>query len=172
MPFMMDIEVLPGPAYYTSGFKHQLRPGARTTKLTTAMYTAWAVTCLPDVDGGSGKTLDGGWSPTRSLAVRNQTGSTHYYKAGGAKNDGRLYDLQLGFPGGTPGVVDKDTVVKGMEDFAQCAVEVARGKRLSKHTVLAMMRREMDVGAIQFDSETAGGILDFAHQLADKAGLT
>ena len=42
---------------------------------------------------------------------------------------------------------------------------------MSKKTVIAMLRREMGIGAIQFDSETAEDVLGFTHQLADKAGL-
>eukprot|EP00974_Lingulodinium_polyedra_P112719 10907995-Lingulodinium_polyedra.AAC.1 len=168
---MTDRDVFPGPAYYPSGFGDQLEPGARTIKLTKAMYTEWAVTCLPDEDGGAGEPLDTGWGPTRSLAVRNRKRSTYYYKAGDEVNGVRQYDLQFLFPEKMPGKVDKDAVVKGMQDFARCAVEVARGKDLSKNTVIAMMRREMDIGVIQFDSETAEDLLGFTHKLADKAGL-
>ena len=41
---------------------------------------------------------------------------------------------------------------------------------MPKNTVIAMLRREMDSGAIQFGAETADGVLGFTHQLADKAG--
>ena len=136
-----------------------------TTKLTKSVYTDWTETCL--IAG------DSGWSPTRSLAVRTTKRSklggrpTFYYKAG----DYYKYDLQFLFPEKMPGKVDKDTVVLGMQDFARCAVKVARGRDLSKHTVIAMLRREMEIGAIQFDSETEEGVLGFTHKLADKAGL-
>ena len=82
-----------------------------------------------------------------------------------------MYDLQFLSPEKMPGKVDKDTVVKGMQDFARCAVEVARAKDLSKNAVLAMMTREMDIGAIQFDADTVQGILVFTNVLATKAGL-
>ena len=98
-----------------------------------------------------------------------------YYKAGDDDNGVRMYDLQLSsrrrMPGEVPGKVDKDTVVKGMQDFARCAVEVARVKDLSKNTVVVMMKREMDIGAIEFDTETEEDILVFTHKLATKAGL-
>ena len=42
---------------------------------------------------------------------------------------------------------------------------------LSKNTVMLMMCREMDMGAIQFDSATAQEILGFTHKFADTAGL-
>ena len=74
-------------------------------------------------------------------------------------------------PEDMPGTVDKDTVVKGMQDFVACAVEVARRRELPKNTVIDMMRREMDTGAIHFDEETAEDILGFTHKLADNAGL-
>ena len=70
-----------------------------------------------------------------------------------------------------PGKVDKDTVVKGMRDFARCAVEVARVKDLSYGSVVFMMKREMDIGAIEFDPESEEDILVFTHKLATKAGL-
>lgn len=164
-PFMTDRYVVPGPDYYTSGFGDQLGTGAMTTKLTKSVYTDWAETCL--IAG------DSGWSPTRSLAVRTTKRSklggrpTFYYKAG----DYYKYDLQFLFPEKMPGKVDKDTVVKGMQDFARCAVEVARVKDLSKNTVVVMMKREMDIGAIEFDTETEEDILVFTHKLATKAGL-
>ena len=97
--------------------------------------------------------------------------TTYYYKAGDEVGGVREYDLQFLLPEKMPGKVDRDTVVKGMQDFATCAVEVAKGKDLSNNTVIAMMRREMDKGAIQFDSESADGVLCFTHKLADKAGL-
>ena len=65
----------------------------------------------------------------------------------------------------------KNTVVKAMRDFARCAVEVARVKDLSKDTVVVMMKREMGIGAIEFDTETEEDILVFTHTLATKAGL-
>ena len=170
-PFMTDRDVVPGPAYYASGFGDQLGIGARTIKVTKAMYTDWAKTCLPDEDGDTGKRLDGGWSPTRSLAVRTAKRSSYYYKAGDEVDGVREYDLQLLFPEKMPGKVETVTVVKGMQDFATCAVEVAKWKDLPKNTVIAMMRREMDIGAIQFDSETAEDILGFTERLADDAGL-
>ena len=70
-----------------------------------------------------------------------------------------------------PGKVETVTVVKGMQDFATCAVEVAKWRDLPKNTVIAMLRREMDSGAIQFDSEIAEDILGFTQRLADDAGL-
>ena len=167
-PFMTDRYVVPGPDYYTSGFGDQLGTGAMTTKLTKSVYTDWAETCLID---------DSGWSPTRSLAVRTTKRSelgghtTFYYKAGDDDNGVRMYDLQFLSPEKMPGKVDKDTVVKGMQDFARCAVEVARVKDLSKNTVVVMMKREMDIGAIEFDTETEEDILVFTHKLATKAGL-
>ena len=157
-PFMTDRYVVPGPDYYTSGFGDQLGTGAMTTKLTKSVYTDWAETCL--IAG------DSGWSPTRSLAT-----PTFYYKAGDDDNGVRKYDLQFLLPEKMPGKVDKDTVVKGMQDFARCAVEVARVKDLSKNTVVVMMKREMDIGAIEFDTETEEDILVFTHKLATKAGL-
>ena len=161
-PFMTDRYVVPGPDYYTSGFGDQLGTGAMTTKLTKLVYTEWAETCLID---------DSGWSPTRSLAVRTTKRSTFFYKAGDDDNGVRLYDLQFLSPEKMPGKVDKATVVKGMQDFARCAVEVARVKDLSKNTVVVMMKREMDIGAIEFDPETEEDILVFTHKLATKAGL-
>ena len=190
-PFMTDRYVVPGPDYYTSGFGDQLGIGAKTTKLTKSVYTDWAETCLIDFDSG--------WSPTRSLAVRTTKRpwwttkrndpntfpcrlepnsslvvggrETLYYKAGDDVNGVRMYDLQFLSPEKMPGKVDKDTVVKGMQDFARCAVEVARVKDLSKNTVVVMMKREMDIGAIEFDTETEEDILVFTHKLATKAGL-
>ena len=168
-PFMTDRYVVPGPDYYTSGFGDQLGTGAKTTKLTKSVYTDWAETCLI--------AFDSGWSPTRSLAVRTTKRSklrgrpTFYYKAGDYDNGARKYDLQFLSPEKMPGKVDKDTVVKGMQDFARCAVEVARVKDLSKNTVVVMMKREMDIGAIEFDTETEADILVFTHSLATKAGL-
>ena len=167
-PFMTDRYVVPGPDYYTSGFGDQLGTGAMTTKLTKSVYTDWAETTLHD---------DSGWSPTRSLAVRTTKRSklggrpTFYYKAGDDDNGVRMYDLQFLSPEKMPGKVDKDTVVKGMQDFARCAVEVARVKDLSKNTVVVMMKREMDIGAIEFDTESEEDILVFTHKLATKAGL-
>ena len=161
-PFMIGRYVVPGPDYYTSGFGDQLGSGAMTTKLTKSVYTDWAETCLID---------DTCWSPTRSLAVRTTKRSTYYYKAGDVDNGVRMYDLQFLSPEKMPGKVDKDTVVKGMQDFARCAVEVARVKDLSKNTVVVMMKREMDIGAIEFDTETEEDILVFTHKLATKAGL-
>ena len=167
-PFMTDRYVVPGPDYYTSGFGDQLGTGAMTTKLTKSVYVDWAETCLID---------DSGWSPTRSLAVRTTKRSelgghtTFYYKAGDDDNGVRMYDLQFLSPEKMPGKVDNDTVVKGMQDFARCAVEVARVKDLSKNTVVVMMKREMDIGAIEFDTETEEDILVFTHKLATKAGL-
>ena len=70
-----------------------------------------------------------------------------------------------------PGQVDKDTVVKGMQDFARCAVEVARVKDLSKNTVVVMMKREMGIGAIEFGPETEEDSLVFIRKLATKADL-
>ena len=166
---MTDRYVVPGPDYYTSGFGDQLGTGAMTTKLTKSVYTEWAETCLIYYDSG--------WSPTRSLAVRTTKRSklggrpTFYYKAGDDDNGVRLYDLQFLSPEKMPGKVDKDTVVKGMQDFARCAVEVARVKDLSKNMVVVMMKREMDIGAIEFDTETEEDILVFTHKLATKAGL-
>ena len=135
--------------------------------MTKAMYTEWAKPCLPHEVGGDGEpdldkwwetlgleTLDSGWSPTRSLAVRTSKRSTYYYKAGDEVNGVREYDLQFLFHEKMPGKVDKDIVVKGMQDFARCAVEVARVKDLSKNTVVVMLKREMDIGAIEFDTET------------------
>ena len=119
----------------------------------------------------AGEKLDDGWSPTRSLAVMNRKRSTYYYKAGDEVKGVRQYDLQFLFPEKMPGKVDKDTVVKGMQDFARCAVEVAKRKDLSKNAVIAMMLREMEIGVIQFDTETADDVLGFTHKLADKAGL-
>ena len=58
-----------------------------------------------------------------------------------------------------------------MQDFARCAVEVARVNEMSKNTVVVMMKREMDIGAIEFDTETEEDILVFTQQLATKAGL-
>ena len=168
-PFMTDRYVVPGPDYYTSGFGDQLGTGAMTTKLTKSVYTDWAETCLFEGDSG--------WSPTRSLAVRTTKrsklggGPTFYYKAGDYDTGVRKYDLQFLFPERIPGQVDKDTVVKGMRDFARCAVEVARVKDLSKNTVVVMMKREMDIGAIEFDTETEEDILVFTHELATKMGL-
>ena len=161
-PFMIGRYVVPGPDYYTSGFGDQLGTGAMTTKLTKSVYTDWAETCLID---------DTCWSPTRSLAVRTTKRSTYYYKAGDVDNGVRMYDLQFLSPEKMPGQVDKDTVVKGMQDFARCAVKVARAKDLSKHAVLVMMTREMDIGAIEFDTDTVLGILVFTNELATKAGL-
>ena len=161
-PFMTDRYVVPGPDYYTSGFGDQLGTGAMTTKLTKSVYTDWAETCLID---------DTCWSPTRSLAVRTTKRSTYYYKAGDVDNGVRMYDLQFLSPEKMPGKVDKDTVVKGMQDFARCAVEVARVKDLSKNMVVVMMKREMDIGCIEFDTETEEDILVFTHKLATKAGL-
>ena len=96
-----------------------------------------------------------------------------YYKAGDSDidNDIGVYDLQFLVPEKMPGMVDKDTVVKGMQDFASCAVEVARVNDLSKYTVLVRMKREMAIGAIEFDTETEEDISDFTHNLATKAGL-
>ena len=94
------------------------------------MNIDWASTCLPHGDGGAGQTLDSGWSPTRSLAVKNGRRSTHYYKAGDEVNGVREYDLQFLGPEKMPGKVDKDTVVLGMQDFARSAVEVASGETL------------------------------------------
>ena len=162
-PFMTDRYVVPGPDYYTSGFGDQLGTGAMTTKLTKSVYTDWAETCLIDFDSG--------WSPTRSLAVRTTKRATYYYKAGDVDNGVRMYDLQFLSPEKMPGKVDKNTVVKAMQDFARCAVEVARVKDLSKDTVVVMMKREMDIGAIEFDTETEEDILVFTHKLATKAGL-
>ena len=164
-PFMTDRYVVPGPDYYTSGFGDQLGTGSKTTKLTKSVYTEWAETCLIDFDSG--------WSPTRSLAVRTTKRSTFYNKAGDVMYDNgvRMYDLQFLSPEKMPGKVDKDTVVKGMQDFARCAVEVARVKDLSKNTVVGMMKREMDIGYIEFDTETEEDILVFTHKLATKAGL-
>ena len=170
-PFMTDRDVVPGPAYWASGFGDQLGIGARTIEVSKAMYTDWAKTCLPDEEGDAGKRLDGGWSPTRSLAVRTARRSSYYYKAGDEVYGVREYDLQLLFPEKMPGKVETVTVVKGMQDFATCAVQVAMWKDLAKNTVIAMMRREMDIGVIQFDSETAEGILGFTQRLADDAGL-
>ena len=173
-PFMTDRYVVPGPDYYTSGFGDQLGTGAVTTKLTKPVYTEWAETCLIAFDSGA---FDSGWSPTRSLAVRTKKRSklggrpTLYYKAGDDENGVRKYDLQFLSPEKMPGKVDKDTVVKGMRDFARCAVEVARVKDLSHGSVLFMMKREMDIGAIEFDPETEEDILDFTEELATKAGL-
>ena len=161
-PFMTDRYVVPGPDYYTSGFGDQLGTGALTTKLTKSVYTDWAETCLID---------DTCWSPTRSLAVRTTKRATYYYKAGDVDNGVRMYDLQFLSPEEMPGKVDKNTVVKAMQDFARCAVEVARVKDLSKNTVVVMMKREMDIGAIEFDTETEEDILVFTHKLATKAGL-
>ena len=87
------------------------------------------------------------------------------------KNGVRKYDLQFLSPEKMPGKVDNDTVVKGMRDFARCAVEVAMVKDLSKNTVVVMMKREMDIGAIEFDPEADEDILDFTDKLAAKAGL-
>ena len=42
---------------------------------------------------------------------------------------------------------------------------------MPKNTVIDMMRREMDIGAIHFDLDTAEDILGFTHKLADNAGL-
>ena len=170
-PFMTDRDVVPGPSYYPSDFGNQLGIGARTIKLTKGMYTDWAKTCLPDDDGGAEGMHDRGWSPTRSLAVRTAKRVTYYYKAGDEVNGVREYDLQFLFPEKMPGKVDKDTVVKGMQDFARRAVEVARVKDLSKNAVVVMMKREMDIGAIEFDTETEEDILVFTHKLATKAGL-
>ena len=173
-PFMIDRYVVPGPDYYTSGFGDQLGTGAVTTKLTKPVYTEWAETCLIAFDSDA---FDSGWSPTRSLAVRTKKRSklggrpTFYYKAGDDDNGVRKYDLQFLSPEKMPGKVDKDTVVKGMKDFARCAVEVARVKDLSYNTVVVMMKREMDIGAIEFDPETEEDILVFTHKLATKAGL-
>ena len=168
-PFMTDRYAVPGPDYYTSGFGDQLGTGAMTTKLTKSVYTDWAETCL--IEG------DSGWSPTRSLAVRTTKRSTRggrstfYYKACDGDNGVRKYDLQFLSPEKMPGKVDNDTVVKGMRDFARCAVEVARVNEMSKNTVVVMMKREMDIGAIEFDTETEDEILVFTHKLATKAGL-
>ena len=164
-PFMTDRYVVPGPDYYTSGFGDQLGTGAKTIKLTKSVYTDWAETCLIDFDSG--------WSPTRSLAVSpySRGRPTWYYKAGDDQHGVRTYDLQFLSPEKMPGKVDKDTVVKGMQDFARCAVEVAREKDMSKNTVVNMMKREMDIGAIEFDTETEEDILVFTHKLATKAGL-
>ena len=168
-PFMTDRYVVPGPDYYASGFGDQLGTGAMTTKLTKSVYTHWAETCLI--------AFDSGWSPTRSLAVRTTKRSkvggrpTLYYKAGDDVNGVRMYDLQFLSPEKMPGKVDKDIVVKGMQDFARCAVEVARVKDLSKDRVVLMMEREMNIGAIEFDTETEEDILVFTHKLATKAGL-
>ena len=168
-PFMTGRYVVPGPDYYTSGFGDQLGTGAMTTKLTKSVYTDWAETCLLAGDSG--------WSPTRSLAVTTTKrsklggGPTFYYKAGDYDNGVRKYDLQFLFPERMPGKVDKDIVVKGMQDFARCAVEVARVKDLSNNTVVVMMEREMDIGAIEFDTETERDILVFTYKLLTKAGL-
>ena len=70
-----------------------------------------------------------------------------------------------------PGKVDKDTVVKGMRDFARCAVEVARVNFLSSKCVVTMMKRDMGIGAIDFDPETEEDILVFTRKLATKADL-
>ena len=126
------------------------------------MYIDWAETCLID---------DTCWSPTRSLAVRTTKRATYYYKAGDVDNGVRMYDLQFLSPEKMPGKVDKDTVVKGMQDFARCAVEVARVKDLTKNMVVDMMRREMDIGAIEFDKETEDRLLVFTDKLATKMGL-
>ena len=170
-PFMTDRYVVPGPDYYAGVFGDLQGTVAMTTKLTKSVYTDWAEQCLIDFDSGAG------WSPTRSLAVRTTKRSTlagrstFYYKAGDDENGVRKYDLQLLSPERMPGQVDKDTVVKGMQDFARCAVEVARVQDLSKNTVVVMMKREMDIGAIEFDTETEEDILVFTHKLATKAGL-
>ena len=139
--------------------------------MTKAMYTDWAETCLPAKDGRAGEALDAGWSPTRSLAVRTSKRLTFYYKAGDEVNGVREYDLQLLLPERMPGKVDKGIVVRSMLDFARCAVEVAMDKELPRNPAIAMMRREMDIGAIQFDSDTAEEIVGFTHKLADEAGL-
>ena len=174
-PFMTGRYVVPGPDYHTCGFGDQLGTGAMTTKLTNKVYTEWAETCL-SAGESEGLLPDSGWSPTRSLAVRTTKRSklggrpTFYYKAGDYHDGVRKYDLQFLSPE-MPGQVDKDTVVKGMQDFARCAVKVARANDLSKHAVLAMMTREMDIGAIEFDTDTVLGILVFTNELATKAGL-
>ena len=174
-PFMTDRYVVPGPDYYISGFGDQLGTGSRTIKLTKSVYTEWAKTCLP---GNCMATTTGGWSPTRSLVVRTTKRvrsklfrPTFYYKAGDLDYGVRMYDLQFLSPEKMPAQVDKDTVVKAMQDFARCAVEVARVKDLSKNMVVDMMRREMDIGAIEFDKETEDRLLVFTDKLATKMGL-
>ena len=170
-PFMTDRYVVPGPDCYADPFGDLQGTVAKTTKLTRSVYTDWAEQCLIDFESGAG------WSPTRSLAVRTTQRSklagrsTFYYKAGDDDNGVRKYDLQFLPPEKVPGKVDKDTVVKGMKDFARCAVEVARVKDLSKDTVVVMMKREMGIGAIEFGPETEGDILVFTRKLATKAGL-
>ena len=42
---------------------------------------------------------------------------------------------------------------------------------MSNNAVVVMMKREMDIGAIEFDTETEEDILVFTHKLATKAGL-
>ena len=172
---MTDRYVVPGPDYYISGFGDQLGTGSRTIKLTKSVYTEWAKTCLP---GNCTATSTGGWSPTRSLVVRTTKRvrsklfrPAFYYKAGDIEHGARRYDLQFLSPEEMPAQVDKDTVVKAMQDFARCAVEVARVNEMSKNTVVVMMKREMDIGAIEFDTETEEDILVFTEQLATKAGL-
>ena len=172
-PFMTDRYVVPGPDYYISGFGDQLGTGSRTIKLTKSVYTEWAKTCLTEYGLATG-----GWSPTRSLAVRTTKRvrsklfrPTFYYKAGDIEYGARRYDLQFLSPEEMPAQVDKDTVVKAMQDFARCAVEVARVKDLTKNMVVDMMRREMDIGAIEFDKETEDRLLVFTDKLATKMGL-
>ena len=110
--------------------------------------------------------------------VRNNSGykkgrktNTFYYKAGDEEENVQRYDLQLLYPDKSGGAVNKDKAVKGMKEFAQCAIEIAVEKKLSRSTALLMMRREMDLGVIHFDEGTAEEIVLFASQLALKAGL-
>ena len=162
-PFMTDRYVVPGPDYAASGFGGQIPRCAKTIKPTKDVCTDWAETCLMDGDSG--------WSPTRSLAVKTANRSIFYYKAGDDHDGVWKYDLEFLYYNKKPRQLDKKTVVFGMQEFARCAVAVARVRDMSKNTVVNMMKREMDIGAIEFDTETEEDILDFTHKLATKAGL-
>ena len=64
-----------------------------------------------------------------------------YYKAGDDVNGVRMYDLQFLSPEKMPGKVDKDTVVKGMQDFVTITITITiTGKHICVYACMHVQR--------------------------------
>ena len=88
-PGFYGVEVEPGPDWESGGFYQQGNGTGTVLMLTDSILKEWAKEMVTEImDDRIGM---GGWSPTRSAAVRWSDGCTFYYKCG----DSGLYDLQM-----------------------------------------------------------------------------
>ena len=168
-PGMVNVEVVPGPHFYDSGFAGQLEGfGYKLVRMTKSIAMDWAREALPENHDGKlpcDMAWNGGWSPSRSLIVRRKKlvgdqwqQEELYYKAGDLEMGKRWFDLQLKSPEKCE-TVERKPMLAAMKLFGLCAVSVARHRGLSMDLVKNMMRHEMKIGFIHFDKKAQDEIL-------------